>query len=176
MTMKLIASVTATNVLSFDFTNIPQNATDLYMVIALYSSSTTAYQDVKIQAGTTAGSLSDLTNAVYSQGNGSTVSNNSASSPNVGIVSHTNSGLGAFSTGTIYIADYANTTYNKQFNYDFASMRINSSGFIRKGANSWANTGAIGKLSVASTNSTTLNGTVSLYSITKGSDGTALTV
>ena len=169
MTMQLIETKTlATAAASIDFTSIPQDATDLMLFI---SARTTAndgvvWYDTKIEFNNNTSNLS--TRVLYGTGSGVASITDATS-----ILLRVNSNLSTASTfgnAIIYVSNYAGST-NKSVSIDSVTAA-----FQAITAALWADTAAITSVkATAKTGNLDVGTTISLYKITKGSDGIVTT-
>ena len=171
--MKLIENKTlGTAGSSIEFTRIPQNFTDLYALISIRSSrSADADTGLARFNGTSTG---------YSGremfGSGSSVLTNATSSEGIAfVVSSANTTSNTFSNGYLYVPNYTGAT-NKSVSLDWVNENNATLAYGGIGAQLWSNTAAITTLTFIATNGNLIAGsTVSLYKITKGSDGIVTT-
>jgi hypothetical protein len=177
MTMTLIESKTLLSAAaSIEFTSIPQTFTDLVVVISARS--------------TKVGSADDLTLVVNSitsgysgrglEGTGSTVASflNDAAGNKFKFlcpISAANNTANTFSSNTINIPNYAGAT-NKSFSFENVTENNASTAFQSICAGLLSNTAAITMLTFDPDAGDLVAGsTISLYGITKGSDGIVTT-
>jgi hypothetical protein len=169
--MKLIESKTlGTAAASIEFTSIPQDGTDL---VALYSIRATADTDTfnfKLN-----GSSSDFTQRYLRAEVGSV--NSAARSDDDFVTSMPKSGFTAntFSNGSLYIPNYTSSS-NKSISEDTVSENNATDGRLKINAALWSNSAAITSMTFeAFTGNFATGSTISLYKITKGSDGIVTT-
>jgi hypothetical protein len=169
--MKLIESKTlATTAAQIEFTSIPQTPfTDLVLLTSLngtsdniairFNGTTSGYTFRNLMNET--GTVRTYTQAAYSL-NGHQ-GGNTAASP-------------IASNDMTYIPNYAGAT-NKSISTDFANEINSTSQYMGIVAGLWSNTAAITSITVLTTGGSNLGvgATVSLYGITKGSDGIVTT-
>ena len=176
MTMQLIETKTlGTATTSIEFTSIPQDGTDLYIVCSLRQVNS-AVSSLNVSFNGVGGtSYSDRT----LEGNGSTVgSGNRTSQAVIRITGVIGSGQTAntFSNIQYYIPNYSGST-NKSVSIDGVTENNATEAFQNIVAGLFSNTAAI--TSVLFTNGSGTNfvigSTISLYKITKGSDGIVTT-
>jgi hypothetical protein len=171
--MKLIESKTlATAAASIEFTSIPQDGTDLLVLTALRNSTpATGWADALIRpngattnlsskalygTGSTAGSLPNSTDIYHQAVNGGSTSN-------------------TFSNSIIYITNYAGNTA-KSISVDTVTEQNTTAALQAITAGLWNNTAAITSLTIVpSADSFEAGCIISLYKITKGSDGIVTT-
>jgi hypothetical protein len=163
---KTLASAQA----SIEFTSIPQDGTDLFILASLRSSADT-FLSIRFN-----GSTSNYTNR---QLRGETPSVNSISRTddyvgNTAPVSVTANTFGSHST---YIPNYAGST-NKSFSIDSVTENNATDAFQALTAGLWSDTSAITSVRFAifgGGGNLVAGSTISLYKITKGSDGIVTT-
>jgi hypothetical protein len=180
--MKLIESKTlATAAASIEFTSIPQDGTDLVILASCRSSYTSAAMDAigirfnSSTSGYTGRRLVGTGSSVYSD----TVAANSASVGFilVSLISTDAATSNTFGSTNVYIPNYAGAT-NKSVSADGSGE--NNATFAEQAihAGLWSNTAAITSITLVpyySTANFVAGSTVSLYKITKGSDGIVTT-
>ena len=173
MTMTLIESKTLLSAAaSIEFTSIPQTFTDLVVFISCRSTGTSAsggaYAELRPNSSTT-----DIT-ARTLRGTGSSVQSNSETILIVRITptEHTAS---TFSNSLVYIPNYSGST-NKSFSIDAVFENNATASQQELVAGLWSNTAAITSFLLVPGNGNLATGSmVSLYGITKGSDGIVTT-
>lgn len=175
MTYQLIETKTlGTAAASIEFINIPQDGTDLLMTLAIredaggflggggrvyFNDSTTNYSGRRLY------------------GNGSSAFSNSTT--NAGLYGSFENGsistANTFSNTSIYIPNYTVAT-NKSWSVDTVVETNGTEAYQGIAANLWSNTAAITKITYSSADVANLaaGSTISLYKITKGSDGTTV--
>lgn len=153
---------------SFEFINIPNTYTDLFIVTSLRSTSAAAgWADAYIRFNSTSTNLSSR--AFYTWG--STVSGLTATE-----IYHQMVGggctAGVFSNSTVEILNYASTTTNKNISVDTVTENQGTSIKAITGG-VWANTQAITSIQIVpATNTFAQYSSATLYGVTKGFDGT----
>jgi hypothetical protein len=174
MTMTLIQTTTlGTAASSIEFTSIPQTFTDLFAFISGRSASATNDDGIRIRFNfdTTAGNYT----ARRLFGTGTTTGSDTLYT---GTVAFTGSGRTAntFANTSIYIPNYTSST-SKGFSVDGVSENNASSSTLGLSALSWVGTAAITSITFFPDTGPTLfaGSTISLYGITKGSDGIVTT-
>jgi hypothetical protein len=177
MTMKLIETRTlGTAQASIEFTSIPQTFTDLVITISARSNRPSAVDDavsVKLNGTTT-----NFTNKIL-QGTGSEVGAG-ATFFGQGFFLATCTGASAtantFGNSTVYIPNYT-AAINKSISTDTTTENNNTFSTITLIAGLWSNTAPV--ISILFDNFSVTNfvagTTISLYGITKGSDGVTTT-
>ena len=169
--MKLIETKTLTvAAASIEFTSIPQDGTDLLMLCSLRMTRATigGTTNIKINGSTANFSRRRLV------GNGSTASS-SSSSDNVGIffTDGANQTANTFGNHAIYFPNYAGST-NKSFSVDSVDENNATESYQVLTAGLWSNTAAITSIALYDnevSGTWAAGSTISLYKITKGSDG-----
>ena len=171
MTMSLIATTTLTSSeLSIEFTSVPQTFTDLKLVLSLRGTDSDAASfPVLIFNGISTGSSIRTLS-----GNGSV-----AASQSIGAILFVANGAtstaNTFGNAEIYIPNYTAST-NKSLSIDSVSENNATVGLQYLIAGDWSNTSSITTLRITNTpNSFVAGSTISLYGITKGSDGIVTT-
>jgi hypothetical protein len=176
MTMTLIETKTLLSAAaSIEFTSIPQDGTDLVVLVSMransggnvggngkliFNDNTTGYSSrqllgtgsgVQSQTSTTAGRIAGFENGSSSTAN-------------------------TFTSSTIYIPNYTGST-NKSWSVDNVTENNGTEAYSAIVANLWSNTAAITKVAYSSVEGVNLaiGSTISLYKITKGSDGIVTT-
>jgi hypothetical protein len=167
--MKLIESKTlASAAASIEFTSIPQDATDLVVLVSVR----TVAGDPYAMYISFNGSTSNFS-ARYLYGSGSTTSSGTLARY-IGSVSATYT-ANTFNNGAIYIPNYSGST-NKSYSVDQVTENNATLADQNLIAGLWTNTAAITSLAISpSANEFAIGSTVSLYKITKGSDGIVTT-
>lgn len=170
--MKLLQTITASGVMSFDFTNIPATGTDLYVEVSLYSNAASGtFESARLMLGKAGFSTSSVADIKFIQGTGTSATSGSSAS-NMFVIP--TASVNSYGATTILIPSYA-SSMEKLVQYENGAANAATSFFIYKGVGRWTNTQAIDKLSIVPETANSMTGTVSLYLITEGWDGTALT-
>ena len=168
--MKLIETKTlGTAAALIEFTSIPQTFTDLVVKISSRSDRTGSFvAGIRIDFNGLSTNFS--TRTLF--GNGSTATSNTDIEGRAGITTATDSTANTFGNTDLYIANYAGAT-NKSVSVDSVSEANNSFSLQWLGATLWSNTSAITTVGLSPANSSNFiaGTTISLYGITKGSDG-----
>ncbi len=174
MTMRLIETKTlGTAAASIDFTSIPQDATDLLVLMSTRTTTNggVVWYDVKIEFNNNTSNLSGR--VLYGTGSGVAAILDASS-----ILVRVNSNLSTSSTfgnASIYVPNYAGSA-NKAVSIDSVSENAATAAFQMISAALWANTSAITSVkATALTGNLDVGTTISLYKITKGSDGIVTT-
>jgi hypothetical protein len=180
--MKLIESKTlGTAAASIEFTSIPQDGTDLVILASCRSSKTGVGMDaigIRFNGTTTAYSgrrLVGTGSAVYSDA----IATNSASVQLilVSLMPTVDTTANTFGSTYVYVPNYAGAT-NKSVSGDGSAE--NNATFSEQAihAGLWSNTAAITSVTLVpyySDANFTIGSTISLYKVTKGSDGIVTT-
>jgi hypothetical protein len=170
--MKLIESKTlATATAGIEFTSIPQTYTDLVLLTALRSDDGVVAQEALIAFNGSTSSFSARQLYAF----GPTVA---STTPARQVGGHPSSQVTAntFGNTTIYIPNYSGST-NKSYSVESVTENNSSSqNFLNIVAGLWSDTAAITSLTISSGAGSLIAGsTISLYGITKGSDGIVTT-
>jgi hypothetical protein len=175
--MRLIESKTlGTAQASIEFTSIPQDGTDLIMMYGLRANN----------GSNGAGGFwrfNDSTTSIYSfrrlQGDGSSA--NSYGETNVDKIygynffNSTGSTSNTFNNGVLYIPNYT-ASINKSMSFDNVHENNGTTAFQTIYAAIWASTAAITKITITPDGGDwQIGSVVSLYKVTKGSDGIVTT-
>jgi hypothetical protein len=171
--MKLIATTTlGAAAANIEFTSIPQDGTDLVLVCALRSSNNDASGATRLIVRPNGSSL-DGSNR-HLEGNGSTASSGTRSSIE-GRMNSTTETADTFSNASFYFTNYTSSSA-KSISSD--SVYENNGSFVKQalGANLWDNSAAITSITILSQSGNLVsNSTISLYKVTKGTDGIVTT-
>ena len=167
--MKLIESKTlASAAASFEFTSIPQDATDLYLTVS--SRTTGAGPDCFIRPN---GATTNLSGRRL-RGNG--VNATSAAETTIYVENCVSTDTAStFSNNSVYFPNYTSSAF-KSMSID--AIRENNATDARQAifAALWSNTAAITSITIVpSSTNFDVGSTFSLYKITKGSDGIVTT-
>jgi hypothetical protein len=167
--MKLIETKTlGTAAASIEFTSIPQTFTDLVLMTSLRASAATNDAGLIINGSDANQSQRQL------QGTGSAVSS-SATAFDIFLICSSGDTANTFSNSTHYFPNYTDSN-NKSFSVDSVSENNATQAFQRIIAGLNSSTAAITSISMyPSTGNFVAGSTVSLYGITKGSDGIVTT-
>ena len=154
-----------TAVSSIEFTNIPQDATDLVILASLR---TADGPDALIEFN---GSGSGYTNR-YLIGNGSTTSSGTAYGNYIGQPGQATATSNTFSNAIIYIPNYTSSN-NKSVSVDSVNENNATAAQQVLSAILWSNSAAITSFLIkeASNNNFVIGSSVSLYKVLKGSSG-----
>ena len=173
MSMTLIETKTlATTAASIQFTSIPQDGTDLYFLLSLRSSDTNTAA-LRVYPN---GSSTNLTARIlYGSGTAFASANQTNGVMILGGLSTVGDTSFSFSNASVYIPNYSGST-NKSFSTDGANETAGSEAFQGIGAGFWSSTAAITSVTfLGNTGNLEIGSTISLYKITKGSDGIVTT-
>jgi len=171
MTMTLIETKTlSAAAASIEFTSIPQDGTDLLVLLSIreaggsvasgfiltFNSDTSDYSFVRLRGSGTAVFSDTGTQLLWLNGNTSTSD--------------------TFANNNIYIPNYSGST-NKSFSNDGVLENNDTAGYQGLVSGLWSNTDAITTITVSAPDGRNLvvGSTISLYKITKGSDGIVTT-
>ena len=171
--MKLIESKTlATAAASIEFTSIPQDGTDLVILTSLRSAQT-GVEHVEVFIAFN-GSTSNFS-ARQLFGSGSSTGS-STPARQVGLLPGVNATSNTFNNGIIYIPNYTGSSH-KSYSVDSVSESNATLAYQNILAGLWSDTSAITSLAITNTsgNNFVAGSTISLYKITKGSDGIVTT-
>jgi hypothetical protein len=163
--MTLIETKTLTSTqASIQFTSIPQDGTDLLLLVSTRSDTNTGTKSQYISIN---GSTSNFTTRVLS-GNGSGVSGFTNSVAYIG--ENTQGGVQAntFSNTSVYLPNYTSSR-NKNYIVEATAEANATQAFQQIIAGLWSQTAAITSLTVRSDSDLVSGSSVSLYKITKGS-------
>lgn len=165
MTLQLIETKTlGTTAASIEFTSIPQDATDLLILTSLRDNGGVG-QATNISFN---GSTSDFSGR-YLYGSGSSASSG-VLARYVGSTRSDNT-ANTFNSTSIYIPNYSGSTH-KSFSVDNVTENNATAADQNIIAGLWSNTAAITSLAISpNANSWVAGSTISLYKITKGTDG-----
>jgi hypothetical protein len=172
--MKLIESKTlGTASASIEFTSIPQDGTDLVVLVSSRSDGAFTSSELDISFN---GSTSNFT-ARYLYGSGSGSGASATDTTLVGVSTGANATSNTFGNARIYIPNYAGST-NKSISTDSVGENNATSAFQAIAATLWSQTAAITSLTLrldSGARNFVAGSTASLYKITKGSDGIVTT-
>ena len=173
MTMTLIETKTLLSAAaSIEFTAIPQDFTDLVLQISTRTVSSGSLLYVAFNGDTTNGNYTNR----YLQGNGSSAASASDQPRGIGLNTTANDyTANTFSSCFAYISNYSGSTHKS---YSSDSVQENNATFSVQWlfAGIWNNTSAITSILLAPPGINFATGsTISLYGITKGSDGIVTT-
>lgn len=172
MTMKLIQTITVgTTPSSMTFTNIPQDFTDLYLVVSsrINASTVSAGLYANFNGDYTAGNY--VRRTIYGTGSGAGVYTG-ANVIALGTMPGNSATANTFGNVSAYIPNYANTTVQKTVLSESVSENNATAADALVAANRWASTAAITEVNIYSDGGGNLQySTASLYGITKGSGG-----
>ena len=173
MTMQLIETKTlAVDTASISFTSIPQDGTDLFVLLSLRSTPTVdpagSYYIVAINGGGT--SISTR----YIQGTGIAVASSTLANF-AGIASSNGGTSNTFANDSMYLPNYTSSNA-KIYSVDTVTENNASGAYQTIISGLWNNTSAITTMTFTASSGNFMTGsTISLYKITKGSDGIVTT-
>jgi len=173
--MKLIESKTlGTAAASIEFTSIPQDGTDLVVLLSLRSDTTDAGNGILVRLRPNSTTTNLTTRDLYGTG--------SSSGSDTGTVNYASYQVASdftantFSNTSIYIPNYASTTLAKSSSLHTVTENNATRALSGIVANLWNSTTAISSLLIIPQTGNFVTGsTASLYKITKGSDGIVTT-
>ena len=168
MTMTLIETKTlGSTQAAIEFTSIPSDGTDLLMLVSPRFSTANADEPIRININ---GSSSDFTHRIL-YGFPTSVGSQ-APTTYFGWANTTANTSDTFSNIAIYFPNYAGST-NKSFSAESVQEANTTSVGLTIGAGLWSQTTAINSITFYGTNGASLvsGSTISLYKITKGTDG-----
>jgi hypothetical protein len=170
MTMTLIETKTlGTAAASIEFTSIPQNGTDLYFLISARTNDP-GLEDLYISLN---GSTSGFTSRAL-EGQGAAASSSTVARY-LGTINGAAQTANTFGNVSLYIPNYSGAT-NKSFSVDAVTENNATTAIQTIAAGLWSNTAAITSVAFTPTGGSLLADTIiSLYKITKGSDGIVTT-
>jgi len=173
MTMTLIESKTLLSAAaSIEFTSIPQDGTDLIILMSCRSTRTFGVDGIGVNFNGVSTNLSTRSLG----GTGSGVFSTSISTGEIGLTSDANNTANTFGNVAAYIPNYAGST-NKSWSSDDVAENNATEAYQIIRAGLWSNTSAITSIllfPVVGPNFVA-GSTISLYKITKGSDGIVTT-
>jgi hypothetical protein len=169
--MKLIESKTlGTAAASIEFTSIPQDGTDLLVLISARSDTNTGSKALYVAFN---GSSSNFTTRSL-VGSGSASSSSTSSTGYVGQNTQGGDTANTFSNASLYVPNYTAAT-NKSYSSDAVTENNATAAWAIFTAGLWSQTAAITSLRISSDSDLVTGSTISLYKITKGSDGIVTT-
>lgn len=170
--MKLIETKTlASPAASISLTSIPQDGTDLVLKMSLRYNGTPGQVRQPTSISFNASGTSKTSR--YLQGDGSSVASVSYTEF-YDWIDTTTATSNTFSNSELYIPNYAGST-NKSASIDGVLENNGTAAWQHIGALLWSNTAAITSIQIAGiTYSLDTGSTISLYKITKGSDGSTV--
>jgi hypothetical protein len=170
MTMQLIETKTlGAAAASIEFTSIPQTYTDIVILGSARNTATSVDTLLFSLNGSTTGFT-----ARFLEGNGASASSGTIARFAANAVGGTETS-NTFSNFQIYIPNYAGST-NKSYSTDTVSENNATTALQPLIAGLWSNTAAISSLTLTTNSGDLAIGTtISLYGITKGSDGIVTT-
>jgi hypothetical protein len=166
--MKLIETKTLTSAQSnITFNSIPQNFTDLYVLLSLRGDSAGNGGHVQMNLN---GSTSNLSSR-WLGGSGSSVGGYTSTTGTVGNFQGSNTTANTFGNHSIYISNYASST-NKSASFDSVEENNGTQAYATIGAFLWSNSAGITSLLIKhETGNMVAGSTISLYGIGGVGDG-----
>ena len=157
---------------SVTFSNIPQNYTDLKVVMSTRTTQADVYDSVLVNFN---GSSSNLSSR-FLQGNGAAASSSTATNGFIFQGNGANSTASTFSNGELYVPNYT-SSLNKSFSCDGLSETNATTIYTNLTVGLWAQTATITSLSIKSLNGSFVSGsTFTLYGISNGVKATGGTL
>jgi len=175
--LKLIESKTlATAQASIELTSIPQDGTDLVLLLSLRGARADLTDDPGFRFNGDTGNNYSYRTFVGNGAAASSGANTSASFNYLGIINGSTSTSSTFSNASLYIPNYT-SGLSKSSSVDCVQENNATTGYQTLVQNLWTGTAAISSILVYSTYGTNFvaGSTISLYKITKGSDGIVTT-
>jgi hypothetical protein len=174
MSFTLIETKTlGTAAASIEFTSIPQDFTDLYLLVNCRSARTgVAFDSLHMYFNNLTTNFSNRT--LF--GSGTLAESFAGNNPFVGESPAANATGNTFSNASVYVPNYSGNT-NKSYSVDSVPENNATVTNMNLGAHLWSNTAAITsiKFDHLSGNNLVAGSTISLYGILKGSDGIVTT-
>ena len=171
--MTLIETKTlGTAAAAIEFTSIPSDGTDLLVFCSLRTTNTfgvggVTWFDVKLSVNSNTSNLSNI----FAAGNGSSSSSGSGSGEFILRVSDSATTANTFANSMLYFTNYAGAT-TKSIALDSVSETNATNARQEITIGLWNDTTAISSLSFSpSSGNLAIGSTISLYKITKGTDG-----
>jgi hypothetical protein len=175
MTMTLIETKTlGADAASIEFTSIPQTFTDLFALCSVRSSHSASDVDLFLRINGDSGNNYGKRRLI---GNGSTVSSDSLTSTDairLGNINAATSTASTFSSVAFTLPNYAGAT-TKSLSSDSVSENNATAALQMIIASSWSDTAAVTSINFLTFSDFVAGSTISLYGITKGSDGIVTT-
>jgi hypothetical protein len=172
MTMTLIESKTLTGTqAAIEFTSIPSTFTDLVVLVSGRGDRAASFTSLFVNLN---GSSADFTTRVLG-GDGSNAVSSTDPQSYFGFIPCASATSNTFGNAALYIPNYTSSA-NKSLSGDGVAENNATQAFQRIAALLWSNTAAITSLSVyPDVGNFVIGSTVSLYGITKGTDGIVTT-
>jgi hypothetical protein len=171
--MKLIESKTLVSAQSsIEFTSIPQDGTDLFVLLSLRATNDIDYGAIRLNGSSSNFSRRNL----FAITSGAGQTNSDTNNLLVQTLNPSGTTANTFANSSIYISNYTGST-NKSFSVDGGYETNGATVVLGIQAFLWSNTAAITSLTIenGTGNTLTAGSTISLYKITKGSDGIVTT-
>jgi hypothetical protein len=171
--MKLIETKTLVSAqASIEFTSIPQDFTDLVVLLSVRSSRTEAVDGLEFRPN------GSTTNFSWRRlfGDGATGNSSSGTNTEMSLINSANNTSNTFTNVAFYIPNYTSAA-NKSFSSDGVTENNATTAYQALYAGLWSQTTAITSLyfGSATANNLIAGSTISLYGILKGSDGIVTT-
>jgi hypothetical protein len=166
--------VLGTAAASIEFTSIPQDGTDLVVLASLRASNNDAVSGLTFEFNNSTTDYSNRTLLGSGLFTGRGVDSGNYTDRRINTTNAATSTANTFSTHYVYVPNYTSSA-NKSFSAEGATET--NSGYSELGimANLWSNTAAITSIKLSVSSTLVAGSTVSLYKITKGSDGIVTT-
>lgn len=165
MTMTLIETKTlGTAAAQIEFTSIPQDGTDLVALASTRSTVASIVGSIEIKPNGAAGTFRRL----WGEGTGGAYTD--ALSAMIGFTSAASNTADTFGNTSFYVPNYT-ASQNKSISIDSVSEGNSGQIYMLLGAGLSSNTAAVTSLTFASGANFVAGSTISLYKITKGTDG-----
>ena len=132
---------------TIDFSNIPQNYTDLVLKLSIRSSRVATWDNTQIKLN---GSTSNMTNR-YLRGDGANAASGTLTSLYVGDIPASSATVSTFANQEVYIPNYTGSS-NKSVSIDSVSENNATTAYAYLSANLWSVVTAISQISVFSGN------------------------
>jgi len=158
---------------SVTFSNIPQNYTDLKVVMSMRSADTS---NIAFECSLTFNGNTTGYTAKQLYGDGSTAASSSPTIRPAGFIVGTSATANTFSNGELYIPNYASGN-NKSYSVDSVAETNATNQYMNLIAGLWSNTAAITSIAFAGTSgSFAANSTFTLYGVSNGVKATGGTI
>ena len=175
--MKLIETKTlGTAAASIEFTSIPQTFTDLVIHLSLRTAHSDVANDLVYRVNGDSGANRYTFRRLSVDGSAASSGSGSLDRGYFGVVDGNTATANTFGNGTLYVPNYAGAT-QKSFSSDSVSENNGTAAFLFIIAGLYNQTTAISSIIFYSESAANIlaGSTISLYGITKGSDGIVTT-